>query len=219
MNRIVLCVVLIFFLLLLCISCSLNPPAETASPSSDMPGDWNPSTELFSVQGDGTTLFLLNNSEFERENGYTFWSQNLNKPVGFLRFGAVLKKTYGNSSAGFGIVFRCSEVEGSSYLLAMLINTLGAYTIGKVKDGQFTFIQEWQNSRNLRRGYGVDNCIEVRYEQQEAVYVISINGQEEQRFMDAHEPVLTGNGCGYAVVIASNEYLTTNKVEVHFKPL
>lgn len=217
MNRVVFCSVCL--VLLVCISCSLNPPAETASPSSDIPGVWSPSTELFSVQGDGTTLFLLNDSQFEMENGYTFWTQNLNETVDIIQFGTVMKKTYGNSSAGFGIVFRCSEVDGSSYLLAMLINTLGAYTIGKVKDGQFTFIQEWQSSRNLKRGYGVDNCIEVRYEQQEAVYVIFINGQEEKRFMDAYEPVLTGNGCGYAVVIAPNEYLTTNKVEVHFKPL
>lgn len=208
-----------FLVALLSISCSFNPPVDTIVTLIDEDDIWTPSTDLFTLQDDGSTLFLFNDKTFKKENGYTFWSQNMNANTPFRDFSTVVKKVSGNLGAGFGVVFRCSEIDGTYYLLTVLINTHGSYTIGKVKDGEYEYIQEWKGSQNLRRGYGVDNLITISYEEQSSVYILSINGQEEQRFMDTKEPCLSGNSCGYVVVIAPNEDFTNSKVEVHFKSM
>ena len=60
-------------------------------------------------------------------------------------------------------------------------------------------MQHWKSSIYLRNGYGVRNSVGVRVDNEE--YVVTINGVEVERFVDAKEPVCQGNRKGVVAVI------------------
>ena len=169
--------------------------------------------ELFCEEENGVTRFLVSEENYKNKGrGSTFWCvKNNNKRDSYECY---IQKQSGDKEAGYGIIFKVSEVEEKSYMLVLMINMEGKWQIGKACDGEYRAKTEWQSSSNLNVGSS-SNLVGIREEGKQ--FVIRFNDIEETRFTDSDEPSLTGEGTGFIAVISPYEKFPENPVEINYK--
>ena len=128
------------------------------------------------------------------------------------------QETLVSSEAGFGLVFCEQKIEGKPFMLAVLINANGYYTVGKVSDGVFCHINDgWKNSNFINKGYGIKNTISVAYDSGTRNFILKINGYEITSFTVSEQISFKNSRSGFAVVIANNESFPDKPVRVTFE--
>jgi len=173
--------------------------------------------ELF-VLNNGKYVFETNSSRFISKKGYTVWTKSkVNDSDLFETINVVAVKESGNRDAGFGIVFCEKEDENGFFLLAVLINVKGMYTVGKYENGEFTSIVSWRSSGRLRTGYGVNNHISVSYIKESKEFSLFFNGQEVKKFSAETDMDFSETGYGYVTVISDSEKFPEVPVKVAFE--
>ena len=127
-------------------------------------------------------------------------------------------KESGRTEAGFGLVFCEQEIEGKPFMLAVLINANGYYTVGKVSDGVFCHINDgWKNSSFINKGYGIKNTISVAYDTGTRNFILKINGYEITSFTVSEQISFKNSRSGFAAVVANNENFPDKPVRVTFE--
>ena len=162
--------------------------------------------ELFK-ESNGSYLFYKRTGTYQRKNGCTIWSvKNVNNSEKFKTINVSGRKMSGEKNAGFGIVFLNQKYENQDFLLTVMINTSGQYTIGKVINGNYKTIQDWQTFTSANTGFGVSNTIEIMFENN--LFLLKLNGAEENRFSIDENVKIKDSKWGYVVVIAENDRKT-----------
>ena len=110
--------------------------------------------------------FETNDTKYLTADGWTIWTvPNANTTESFNPIVVEAVKESGRTEAGFGLVFCEQETGGRPFMLAVLINANGYYTVGKVCDGVFGHINDgWKNSNYINKGHGIKNTIAVAYD-------------------------------------------------------
>lgn len=219
MNRLKLLLINISIILL--VSCELSPfirEKETINPEQT---NVKEETSLFNQENsdDQSYEFVTNDTRFLNRNGYTFWSvPYVNTHDDFEPVTVTVRKESGRSEAGFGIVFCKQELNGKSYMLTVLINGNGLYTVGKVIEGSFYYLDKgWKPSDSINRGQGVNNKISVSYDSESKLFYLYINDYKVTSFSTSEDVTFKNSKSGFAVVIANNETFPSNPVKVTFK--
>lgn len=219
MNRLKLLLINISIILL--VSCELSPfirEKETINPEQT---NVKEETSLFNQENsdDQSYEFVTNDTRFLNSNGYTFWSvPYVNTHDDFEPVTVTVRKESGRSEAGFGIVFCKQELNGKSYMLTVLINGNGLYTVGKVIEGSFHYLDKgWKPSDSINRGQGVNNKISVSYDSEKKLFNLYINDYKVTSFSTSEDIIFKNSKSGFAVVIANNETFPANPVKVTFE--
>ncbi|MCQ2601201.1 MAG: hypothetical protein MJ184_07545 [Treponema sp.] len=219
MNRLKLLLINISIILL--VSCELSPfirEKETINPEQT---NVKEETSLFNQENsdDQSYEFVTNDTRFLNRNGYTFWSvPYVNTHDDFEPVTVTVRKESGRSEAGFGIVFCKQELNGKSYMLTVLINGNGLYTVGKVIEGSFYYLDKgWKPSDSINRGQGVNNKISVSYDSEKKLFNLYINDYKVTSFSTSEDIIFKNSKSGFAVVIANNETFPANPVKVTFE--
>lgn len=179
-------------------------------------------TTLFSAGSDSTqTIFETNETRYLTQRGYTLWkSVKINQGDDFESVRVSLCKERGKSEAGYGIVFCCQEIDEKPFMLTVLINTAGFYTVGKISDGVFTHLNEgWKSSAFINRGYGMRNDIEVTYNSTQRNFNLKINDYDTATFTVSENIIFQNSRSGYAAVIASDERFPDIPVRIIYRNL
>ncbi len=164
---------------------------------------------------DNRIIFQTNNTRYLQQNGTTLWCvKKKNESVGFEEIEVTVSKLSGRQETGYGIVFLQQEYEGKDFLLTVMINTKGEYIFGKVIDGKFTCIKNWQTSPYLNMGYGIKNKIGVTLEK--GSFCIKLNNTKVADFSITENIQLKDSKSGFVVVVSGNERFPENSVNVVF---
>ena len=176
-------------------------------------------TTLFNVDDEsGTYIFETNDTKYLSAKGYTLWTvSDTNDEEEFLPISINICKESGKSEAGFGIVFCVQEIDGKTFMLTVLINVNGLYTVGKITDGDFSHITGWKSSTYINKGYGIKNLISVSYDSESKNFMLYINNYLVTAFTVSEDIVFKNSKSGYVVVIANNETFPKNSVKVMFE--
>lgn len=163
--------------------------------------------------------FETNDTRFLKTNGYTLWTvPNVNANESFNPVAVEVIKESGRTEAGFGLVICEQKIEGKPFMLAVLINANGYYTVGKVSDGVFCHINDgWKNSNFINKGYGIKNTISVAYDTGAKNFILKINSFEITSFTVSEQISFKNSRSGYVVVIANNESFPSKPVRVTFE--
>ena len=163
--------------------------------------------------------FETNDTKYLGANGWTLWTvPNVNTSESFNPVAVEVIKESGRTEAGFGLVFCEQKIEGKPFMLAVLINANGYYTVGKVSDGVFCHINDgWKNSNFINKGYGIKNTISVAYDTGTKNFILKINGYEITSFTVSEQISFKNSKSGFAVVIANNENFPSKPVRVTFE--
>lgn len=163
--------------------------------------------------------FETNDTKYLGANGWTLWTvPNVNTSESFNPVAVEVIKESGRTEAGFGLVFCEQKIEGKPFMLAVLINANGYYTVGKVSDGVFCHINDgWKNSNYINRGHGIKNTIAVAYDAGTKNFLLKINGYETTSFTVSEQIAFKGSRSGFAIVIADNENFPGKPVRVTFE--
>lgn len=163
--------------------------------------------------------FKTNDTKYLHQNGYTLWTvPNTNANDEFESITIEAMKESGTTEAGFGIVFCAQEIDSTPFMLTVLINANGFYTIGKVLNGTLTHINNgWENSNYINRGTGFKNLICISYESKNKNFILKLNDYEITTFTVAEKITFKNSRSGFAVVIAHNENFPSNPVSVTFE--
>lgn len=219
MNRLKLLLINISIILL--VSCELSPfirEKETINPEQT---NVKEETSLFNQENsdDQSYEFVTNDTRFLNRNGYTFWSvPYVNTHDDFEPVTVTVRKESGRTEAGFGIVFCKQDLNGKSYMLTVLINGNGLYTVGKVIEGSFYYLDKgWKPSDSINRGQGVNNKISVSYDSEKKLFNLYINDYKVTSFSTSEDIIFKNSKSGFAVVIANNETFPSNPVKVTFE--
>ena len=206
------------FIALLFVSCELE---AIRSFENEVPEETEllEESELFNLDDESNSfIFQTNESKYITENGYTIWTaETINESSNFVPVSATLFKESGKSNAGFGIVFCCQKIDEKPYMLTVLINTEGYYTVGKVIDGYFIHIINWTSTKLLNKGFGTKNTVSVSYNTDDKKFSLSFNGTKETEFSPTETLVFKNSKSGFVVVIADNENFPAIPVKVSFK--
>jgi hypothetical protein len=179
-------------------------------------GNIEEQSELFVNNGSGWTLFLLNDTQY-KGTSYTFWKHlgNIGDTTRGIEMNLI--KESGSYLGGYGYFFEGGDVSGyGECMLVVLLQKDGNYAIGKVIAGSYQSVKGWKSSVYLRQGYGVQNTIGVKKNSDTNEYVVTINGAEETRFIDAEDPVCNGNGVGVVAVVTSGEEFPKTPVKTWY---
>jgi hypothetical protein len=179
-------------------------------------------SDLFVLQtgGSGGYAFTTNDSAYWGPSGYTLWALPLPGQPTFAQRDVTLKKTSGNTYAGYGIVF-CQYDTGNPSLgetmLVVMINAQKQYSVGEATGSVYTPYTSptWIQSQYLTYGYGGPNNVKVT---QDAVsqFHLSLNGNEVMTFRDGRTPLHSGGGDGYLVVISPQDSFPGTPVTVSY---
>lgn len=163
-------------------------------------------------------VFETNDTKYLSAKGFTLWTENIkNETSNFSDITITACKESGNAEAGFGIIFCSEKIEGKSFMLSVLINAKGYYTIGKVLEGKFSYINGgWTECKNLYTGLGVKNTISVSYELNNNEFVLKLNGEEAEKFTSPENITFKYSYSGYVVVISDKENFPADSVKVTF---
>ncbi len=163
--------------------------------------------------------FETNDTKYLGANGYTLWTvPNVNTSESFNPVTVEAIKESGRTEAGFGLIFCEQKIEEKSFMLAVLINANGYYTVGEVSDGVFCHINDgWKNSNFINKGYGIKNTIAVTYDTGTKNFILKINGYEITSFTASEQFEFKNSRHGFAVVIANNENFPSKPVRVTFE--
>ena len=163
--------------------------------------------------------FETNDTKYLGANGWTLWTvPNVNTSESFNPVAVEVIKESGRTEAGFGLVFCEQKIDGKPFMLAVLINANGYYTVGKVSDGVFCHINDgWKNSNFINKGYGIKNTISVAYDTGTKNFILKINNYEITSFTVSEQISFNNSKSGFAVVIANNENFPSKPVRVTFE--
>lgn len=163
-------------------------------------------------------VFETNDTKYLSAKGFTLWTENIkNETSNFSDITITACKESGNAEAGFGIIFCSEKIEGKTFMLTVLINAKGYYTIGKVSEGKFSYIKGgWIECKNLYTGFGVKNTISVSHELNNNEFVLKLNGEEVEKFTSPENITFKYSYSGYVVVISDKENFPTDSVKVTF---
>ena len=211
---------IVFATLALFSSCGLAPLEEGENLVN--PGQTNVREESSMFEKDEQNeifTFETNDTKYLGANGWTLWTvPNVNTGESFNPVAVEAVKESGRMEAGFGLVFCEQEIDGKPFMLSVLINASGYYTVGRVSDGVFRHINEgWKNSNYINRGYGIKNIISVAYDTGTKNFILRINGYEITSFTVSEQISFKNSRSGFAVVIANNENFPGNPVRVTFE--
>ena len=164
-------------------------------------------------------VFETNDKKYLTQNGYTLWTMvDTNSGNSFNKLNVEVIKESGRSEAGFGIIFCRQEINEKDFMLTVLINSEGLYTIGKVAEGVFSHINDgWKSSSYINKGLGIKNKLEVSYDEGSHNFNLSINGYFITAFTVSEEISFTNAGSGFAAVISANENFPETTVKVTFE--
>lgn len=173
-----------------------------------------------SAENNNTYKFVVAESYYLTEYGYTLWAEKYeNTSESFEPFSVKMYKESGRAEAGYGIIFCSQKIDGVPYLLTVLINEQGMYSIGKVKNGVFSFIENWKSAGSIRTGAGVNNTVSIEYDAVEAKFKLQINGIDVTTFVVSEPIVFRGSKKGFVAVIADNEQFPANPVKVTYEKM
>ena len=209
---------LMFITLLVLSSCKLQP-FETDKPQIiTEETKLREETSLF-IKSNNTYVFQTNDTKYLSSKGFTLWTAAfVNESQRFEPLSYTIIKESGKADAGYGIIFCSQETDGVPFMLTVLINTKGMYSIGKVKNGVFSHINEgWKSSACINRGYGVTNTISVSYDNNKDEFVVLINGIMISTFTVSENILFQNSQSGFAVVIAPDEDFPAVPVKVTFE--
>lgn len=220
-----------FFVLcaVLVLSFSCEMPVNTAGNNgyeSGSTGQIERTDDLFVSQSSDENKYILdvNDKKYIKENGYTVWTEiGVNDSSSFEKITCNMNKEYGDTDAGYGIIFLFNGNENHEYLLTVLINNKQKYCIGRLKDSSFSLIQNWTKTENLTVGNtGNGNEISVEYVTEgshENKFLLKINGKEETYFTDSENmhPVFKDTKWGYAAVISPFDNFDISRVKVIYR--
>lgn len=200
--------------------CGLAPLEEASAPETMEQTRVKEESSLFTVDAQSRIFtFETNDKKYLGEREFTLWTvQGTNESDSFEPIEARLYKESGRTEAGFGLVFCEQETGGRPFMLAVLINANGYYTVGKVCDGVFGHINDgWKNSNYINKGHGIKNTIAVAYDAGTKNFLLKINGYEITSFTVSEQIAFKGSRSGFAVVIADNENFPGKPVRVTFE--
>lgn len=213
-------ILIMTFLAIIC-SCELTPYVKEKGTLNLEEVNVKEETLLFNQKNSEETVyeFITNNPKFLNKNGYTFWSVPYENSQDFFEPVTVtVCKESGRSEAGYGIVFCKQELNGKSFMLTVLINGNGLYTVGKVIEGSFYYLDKgWKSSASIKRGLGVKNKISVTYDSEKKLFDLCINDFKITSFSTSENISFSNSKSGFAVVIANNETFPVNPVKVTFE--
>lgn len=213
--------ILIMTIIIVITSCELSPFVREKEIINPEQTNVKEETSLFNQENsDGKSYeFVTNDTRFLNRNGYTFWSvPYVNTHDDFEPVTVTVCKESGRSEAGFGIVFCKQDLNGKSYMLTVLINGNGLYTVGKVIEGSFYYLDKrWNASDSIRRGQGVNNKLSVTYDSESKLFYLYINDYKVTSFSTSENITFKNSKSGFAVVIANNETFPSNPVKVTFE--
>ena len=201
-------------------SCGPAPLEEASAPESMEQTSVKEESSLFTADLQSKIFtFETNDKKYLGERGFTLWTvQGTNGSDSFEPVEVKLCKESGRTEAGFGIVFCEQETGGRPFMLAVLINANGYYTVGKVCDGVFGHINDgWKNSNYINKGHGIKNTIAVAYDAGTKNFLLKINGYEITSFTVSEQIAFKDSRSGFAVVIADNENFPGKPVRVTFE--
>jgi hypothetical protein len=210
-----------FYVILIFLSSCKLQPFETDKPQI-MTEDTgiNEETSLFIKNNNSNSyVFQTNDIKYLSSKGFTLWSASfINESEDFETLSFKTYKESGKSDAGYGIVFCIQETDGVPFMLTVLINTKGMFSVGKVKNGVYSHINEgWKSSDCINRGYGVNNTISISYDNNRNEFEISINGTVISTFTISENILFKNSKSGFAVVIAPDEDFPAVPVKVTFE--
>ena len=201
-------------------SCGLSPFEEDRGSVKTEKTKIEEGSSLFTSDEENKVFtFETNDTKYLGADGYTLWTVlNVNTGESFNPLCVEMTKESGRSEAGYGIVFCSQELEGKPFMLTVLINANGYYTIGKVMDGVFSHINDgWKNSDYIFRGIGARNTLMVTYDSSSKNFMLKINGYKMTSFTVSENLAFKNAGNGFAVVIANNESFPEKSVRVIFE--
>ena len=176
---------IVFASLVLFSSCEIAPFEEGENLVNPDQTNLQEESSMFEKDEQNETFtFETNDTKYLGEKGWTLWTvPNVNTSESFNPVAVEVIKESGRTEAGFGLVFCEQEIEGKPFMLAVLINANGYYTVGKVSDGVFCHINDgWKNSSFINKGYGIKNTISVAYDTGAKNFILKINGYEITSF-------------------------------------
>ena len=160
-------------------------------------------------------VFRTNDSKYIDNDTFCAWSITDSSTPYPSTVSATVSRQSGSNVAGHGILFAARKSGGKTYFLTVMINTSGMYMIGKHSAGNFNILQDWKRTDSLKKGYGVQNSIEVTVSG--GIFRIYFNGVFTDSFQDTIAPVLSSGGAhGYIVTIPPTENLPQSFVEATF---
>ena len=202
-------------------ACGLSPMEEKKEIESEEPVNILEESSLFieDSNNSGHYLFETNDSKYLNEKGFTIWTTNkTNSSNKFEPITVDIAKTSGRAESGFGIIFCEQQYEGKPYMLAVMINTNGLYTIGKVVNGVFFHLEgNWKFSGYINKGYGFKNRIRVSYDISKESFVLEINDEEITTFTVPEKISYKDSKSGFVVVISNREEFPAKAVKVEFE--
>lgn len=203
-------------------SCELAPfeESDTAVVPDETVVEEESSLYTEDTDSDGETfVFETNDTKYLNEAGYTIWTTKyVNEADNFSPISVTLCKESGISEAGFGIVFCSQEIDDRPFMLTVLINSNGLYTVGKVDNGVFSHLNGgWKGSSYINRGQGIRNEVSVSYDGVGKKFLLKINGYEITDFTVPEKIKFKDSRWGFAVVIAGNEAFPNLPVKVIFE--
>ena len=211
---------IVFASLALFSSCELAPFEEGETLTRPEQTNLQEESTLFEKDEQNKIFtFETNDTKYLGANGWTLWTvPNVNTSESFNPVAVEVIKESGRTEAGFGLVFCEQKIEGKPFMLAVLINANGYYTVGKVSDGVFCHINDgWKNSNFINKGYGIKNTISVAYDTGTKNFILKINGYEITSFTVSEQISFKNSKSGFAVVIANNENFPSKPVRVTFE--
>lgn len=211
---------IVFASLVLFSSCEIAPFEEGENLVNPDQTNLQEESSMFEKDEQNETFtFETNDTKYLGEKGWTLWTvPNVNTSESFNPVAVEVIKESGRTEAGFGLVFCEQKIEGKPFMLAVLINANGYYTVGKVSDGVFCHINDgWKNSSFINKGYGIKNTISVAYDTGTRNFLLKINGYEITSFTVSEQISFKNSRSGFAVVIANNENFPDKPVRVTFE--
>lgn len=207
-------------LLTIMTSCELAPFEEGQNPvNPEQTNVQEESTMFEEYEQNKTFIFETNDTKYLTPNGYTLWTvPQINTSENFNAISVKVTKESGRAEAGFGLVFCEQNIDEKPFMLAVMINTNGLYSIGKIYDGVFSHINNgWLKSNHIYSGLGVPNDISITFNNTNKNFTLSINNYEITLFTVNEKITFKNSRSGYVVVIANNENFPSKPVRVTFE--
>lgn len=207
-------------LLTIMTSCELAPFEEGQTPvNPEQTNVQEESTMFEEYEQNKTFIFETNDTKYLTPNGYTLWTvPQINTSENFNAISVKVTKESGRTEAGFGLVFCEQNIDEKPFMLAVMINTNGLYSIGKIYDGVFSHINNgWLKSNHIYSGLGVPNDISITFNNTNKNFTLSINDYEITSFTVNEKITFKNSRSGYVVVIANNESFPSKPVRVTYE--
>ena len=207
-------------LLTIMTSCELAPFEEGQNPvNPEQTNVQEESTMFEEYEQNKTFIFETNDTKYLTPNGYTLWTvPQINTSENFNAISVKVTKESGRTEAGFGLVFCEQNIDEKPFMLAVMINTNGLYSIGKIYDGVFSHINNgWLKSNHIYSGLGVPNDISITFNNTNKNFTLSINNYEITSFTVNEKITFKNSRSGYVVVIANNESFPSKPVRVTYE--